>query len=69
MSLRIVPSSEIINDVSVQVRHDHYIELFWLANELHASVVDDHRFELDLGVALRDLNNWMRLGETELEEG
>lgn len=33
----------------------HDIKLFGLADQLHASVVDDHRLELDLRVAFGDL--------------
>lgn len=49
------PSSQVVNDVSVEVWHDHHVELLWLRDKLHASVVNDHGLKLDLWVLLGDV--------------
>ena len=36
------------DNVSVHVRHDHDVELFRIADQLHASVVHYHAVELDV---------------------
>merc|ERR1719228_949537 len=49
------PSGQVRQDVSVQVRHDHHVELLWLGSELHAAVVHDHLVKLNVGVLLAHL--------------
>ena len=46
---------QIVDDVTVQIRHDHHVELLRVANHLHAGVVDDHRVELDVRIVLGGL--------------
>lgn len=38
---------KIVDDVSVQVGHDHHIELMRIGDHLHRTVVHDHRLELN----------------------
>lgn len=38
------------DDVAVEVRHKHHIELLWMGNHLHRRIVHNHRLELDLRV-------------------
>ena len=52
-----LPSSQVVDDVSIEIRHDHDIELLRARDQLHARVVDDHRVELDTGVPLGNLKN------------
>lgn len=42
-------------DATVQVGHDHDIELLWLGDTLHGGVVDNHVVGLDRGVLLTNL--------------
>ena len=48
--------SEVVNDGTVQVGHDHDIELVRVGNELHAGVVNDHVLGLDHWVLLGDFS-------------
>lgn len=48
-------STNVGEDTSVQVGHDHDVELLWSADTLHAGVVDNHIVGLDGGVLLADL--------------
>ena len=45
---------QVVDDVSVQVGHDHDVELLRVGHQLHRRVVHDHRLELDVGVLLGD---------------
>lgn len=36
---------EIINDISIQIRHYHDVELMWIGDHLHGAVIDNHRLE------------------------
>ena len=49
------PGDEVADDVAVEVRCDQDVVEIGLYDELHAHVVDDPVFELDLGVVLCDL--------------
>jgi hypothetical protein len=44
--------TDVANDVSVQVWHDHDVELLRLGDQLHRGVVDNHRVELDSSVSV-----------------
>lgn len=50
-------SSDVGNNVTVQVGHDHNVELLGLGDKLHGGVVDNHVVELDAraGILLGDL--------------
>lgn len=37
--------ADVGHDISVQVRHDHDVELLWFGDELHRCVVYDHVVE------------------------
>lgn len=39
---RALPSGQVVDDVPVEVGHDHDVELLRFADQLHAGVVDDH---------------------------
>ena len=41
---------DVIDDVAVQVRHNHDVELVRIGDELHATIVDDHRLEFDVWI-------------------
>merc|ERR1712001_72433 len=45
-------SSEVLDDVTVEVWHHHNVELPWVAHQLHASVIDDHVLVLYLAFVL-----------------
>lgn len=47
--------TDVGQDTSVQVGHDHDIELLWPRHALHGGVVDDHVVGLESGVVLADL--------------
>lgn len=49
------------HDSSVQICHIHHIELVWIADQLHATVVDDHVVVLNLGVFLRNATTDLKL--------
>lgn len=49
------PGREVVDDVPVQVGHDHDIELLRVWHHLHSTVVNDHRLKLYLRVQLRHL--------------
>jgi len=52
---------QVAQDVTVQVReHDHVVQ-FRLLRQLHAHVVDDPLFELDLGIFLRDFHRRVKV--------
>lgn len=48
-------SADIGQDASVQVRHDHHIELLRTRDSLHRRIVDDHIVDLEGGVVLSNL--------------
>ena len=49
-------SGEVVDDGTVQVWHDHHVELVRVRDELHAGVVNDHILRFDHWVQLRDLS-------------
>jgi hypothetical protein len=44
--------TDVADDVSVQVWHDHDVELLRLGNQLHRSVVDNHGIEFNSSVSV-----------------
>lgn len=48
-------SADVGEDTSVQVGHDHHVELLWPRDTLHRSIVDDHVVSLNGRVVLTDL--------------
>jgi hypothetical protein len=44
--------TDVADDVTVQVWHDHDVELLRLGNQLHRSVVDNHGIEFDTSVSV-----------------
>ena len=48
-------STDVGQDASVKVRHDHDVELLGAGDSLHGGVVDNHVVHLEGGVVLRDL--------------
>jgi hypothetical protein len=48
-------SSDVGENTSVQVRHNHDVELLWPRDTLHGGVVDNHVVGLEGGVVLADL--------------
>lgn len=48
-------SANVGQDTSVQVGHDHDVELLWPGHALHRGVVDNHVVGLEGGVVLTDL--------------
>lgn len=49
------PSADVGKDTTVQVRHDHDIELLWSRDALHRGVVDNHVVGLEGRIVLSDL--------------
>lgn len=47
--------TDVGEDATVQVRHDHDVELLGVGDSLHRGVVDDHIVRLESGVALSNL--------------
>ena len=50
-----VTSRNVIDDIAIEVGHDHDVELVRIGDELHAAIVDDHGFELDVGIVSGDV--------------
>jgi hypothetical protein len=44
--------TDVADDVSVQVWHDHYVELLRLGNQLHRGVVDNHGIEFNSSMSV-----------------
>lgn len=49
MSLNL-PCCKVIDDVPIQIGHDHDIKLLWFGHQLHASIINNHGIKLDLWI-------------------
>lgn len=47
-------STEIRNNVTIEIGHDHNIKLFRVGHKLHAGVVDNHFFVFNIWILFRD---------------
>ena len=46
----------VVNDIAIQVGHDHDVELVRIGDKLHAAIIDNHGFKLDVWIVFGNVS-------------